>query len=235
MTSAPTASSTVDSGSAGRPERPAAARVAPLLAAGALVAGPLLWAGGILTAPPQASEADADYIASLARDLRMTEISALLLHYGNIAIGVGVLAAPALVRGAKGAWLALVGAVLTMIGFVNVSGMILADWWNASTGRQLTSEQAVAVFQGVKQSPLLFLWDGTMVFSLLGPILLFAGLARAGVVGWWTVPVFVAGAVGLMVLGAYSTVVTSALVLVGFAPFAIVGLRLVQRSRLARA
>ena len=46
--------------------------------------------------------ADADYIASLARDMTMTQVSALFLHYGNLFIGLGILAAPSLVRGRRG-------------------------------------------------------------------------------------------------------------------------------------
>ena len=65
----------------------------------ALVAGPILFSLGMLTCPPQASMADADYIGSLARDTTLTQVSALLLHYANLAIGLGLLATPALVRG----------------------------------------------------------------------------------------------------------------------------------------
>src|SRR3954452_12238448 len=68
----------------------------------ALVAGPVLFSLGMLTCPPQASMADADYIASLARDTTLTQVSALFLHYANIAIGLGLLAAPTLVRGRRG-------------------------------------------------------------------------------------------------------------------------------------
>jgi len=41
------------------------------------------------------------------------------------------------------------------------------------------------------------------------------------------------GVAGLMVFGATSPLVAAACVLVGFSPFALVGLRLLQRSRLA--
>jgi hypothetical protein len=189
----------------------------------------------MLTSPPSDSMADADYIASLARDTTMTQVSALFLHYGNLAIALGVLAAPALVRGARGRWAALVGAVLTAIGFANVSGMVLSDWWNASAGRALTSEQAVEVFRGVKEGSLLWMWDGTELFSLVGPIVLLAGLARAGVLGWWSIALLVGGVAGLMAFGASAPVLVAAMVLVGFSPFALIGLRLLQRSRLRSA
>jgi hypothetical protein len=223
---------TARSAEAAADARRPSARALPVVAAAALLAGPLLWSLGMLTSPPQDSAADADYIASLARDTTMTQVSALLLHYGNLTIALGVLAAPSLVRGARGMWLAVVGAVLTAIGFANVSGMLLSDWWNASAGRTLTSAQAVEVFRGVKESSLLWMWDGTELFSFLGPILVLAGLARAGVLGWWSVALFIGGVAGLMAFGVGSPVVVALAILAGFSPFALIGLRLVQRSRL---
>ena len=213
-----------------RPVSPAR-RVMPLAAAAALVAGPLLWSAGMFTSPPSDSMADADYISSLARDTTMTQISALFLHYGNLAIGAGVLAAPSLVRGTRGAWAVAVGALLTAIGFLNVAGMILSDWWNAATGSLLTSEQAVAVFQHVKGASLLPLWNGTELFSMLGTLVLLSGLARAGVLGWWQIPLFVGGVAGLFAFGAGAPVVVAVMVLIGFSPFALIGRRLVQRVR----
>lgn len=208
-----------------------AARVMPLAAAAALVAGPLLWSAGMFTSPQHDTMADADYIASLARDTTMTQISALFLHYGNLTIGAGILAAPSLVRGRRGAWAVVIGSLLTAIGFLNVAGMILADWWNAATGSLLSSEQAVAVFQHVKSASLLPLWNGTELFSMVGPLLVLGGLARAGVLGWWPLPVFVAGVVGLFAFGATAPVLVAVAVLVAFSPFALIGLRLIQRVR----
>ena len=177
--------------------------------------------------------ADADYISSLTRDTTMTQISALFLHYGNLVIALGILGGPSLVRGARGLRLAVVGALATALGFANVSGMVLSDWWNASAGTHLSSEQAVEVFRGFKTGSLLPFWDGTEPLSLIGPLLLLAGLARAGVLGWWTMALIVGGVAGLMVFGATSPLVAAVCVLVGFSPFALVGLRLLQRSRLA--
>ncbi|SES45281.1 hypothetical protein SAMN05216199_3771 [Pedococcus cremeus] len=212
--------------------RRASSRALPVVAATALIAGPLLWSLGMFTSPPADSMADADYISSLARDTTMTQVSALALHYGNLTIALGVLAAPALVRRARGAWLAVVGAVLTTIGFANVSGMVLSDWWNASAGRALPMDQAVEVFRGFKDASLLWMWDGTEPLSLVGPLLLLAGLARAGVLGWWTIAPFLGGVAGLMAFGAGSPVLVAVMVLVGFSPFALIGVRLLQRSRL---
>jgi hypothetical protein len=199
----------------------------------ALIAGPVLWALGMLTSPPQESMADADYISSLARDTTMTQVSALLLHYGNLAIALGILAAPSLLRGTRGRVAVVSGSILAAVGFANISGMVLSDWWNVSAGTVLTTDQAVAVFRGFKEASLLPFWDATELFSLLGPVLVLVGLARAGVLGWWSIVLLVGGVAGLMVFGATAPLVAAATVLVGFAPFALIGRRLLQRRRLA--
>lgn len=198
----------------------------------ALVAGPIFFSAGMLTSPPSDTMSDADYIASLSRDLTMTQVSALFLHYANVFIGLGILAAPTLVRGTRGLRLVVIGSLATALGFVNVSGMILSDWWNSATGTLLEPAQAEAVFAHVKAASLLPLWNGTEILSLLGSVMVLAGLARAGVLGWWTIALMVGGVAGLIALGASLPLLAAAAVLVGFSPFALIGLRLLQRHRL---
>ncbi|MGP3959185.1 hypothetical protein ACTWPT_24575 [Nonomuraea sp. 3N208] len=64
----------------------------------ALISSPVLMFAGMMTCPPQASDAAADYVTSLARDSFLTELSAILLHYGLIAGALGALAVPRLAR-----------------------------------------------------------------------------------------------------------------------------------------
>ena len=201
-------------------------------AAAALVAGPLLWAAGMLTSPEQASMADTDYIASLARDITRTEVSALFLHYGNLFLGLGILAAPSLVRGRRGSRLVLVGTLLAAVGFTNMSGMLFADWWNAALGTLLPLDEAAEVFATVKGASLLPVWNATELFCLVGPLLLLAGLARAGVLGWYAPALMVGGVAALVLVPGTMMWAAAVGVLVGFSPFALVGVRLLQRLRL---
>ena len=214
-------------------ERSTGNRVLRIAAGAALVAGPILWAAGMWTSPPAAGTTDVDYITSLGRDGTLTQVSALFLHYGNLFIGLGVLAAASLVRGPRGGRLTVIGALMTALGFTNVSGMLLSDWWNLSAAQNLSIEQAAKVFGGFKDSSLLFLWDGFEVFSMLGTILLLVGLARAGVLAWWNLAIFVAGFAGLMFIPWDLPRLSAVAVLVGFSPFAMIGVRLFQRSRFA--
>lgn len=200
-----------------------------------LVLGPLLWAAGMWTSPPAAGTTDLDYVTSLGRDVTMTQVSALFLHYGNLLIGLGLLAAPSLVRGPRGRGLTVAGSLLAALGFTNVSGTLLSDWWNASAVTHLPAATAAEVFAGFKDSSLFWPWDGTEMLSLLGPVLLLAGLARAGVLGWWTIAVLVAGVLAMMFIPWNLPHVSAVAVLVGFTPFAMVGLRLLRRGRLSRS
>jgi hypothetical protein len=205
------------------------------IAAGlALVTAPVLWAAGMWTSPSAAGTTDLDYVTSLGRDGTLTQVSALFLHYGNLFIGLGVLAAASLLRGSRGSRLTVTGVILTALGFTNVSGMLLSDWWNLSAARNLPLDQAAKVFGGFKESSLLFLWDGFEIFSLLGTILLLAGLARAGVLGWWTIAILVAGTAGLMFIPWDMPHLSALAVGIGFSPFAMIGVRLLQRVGLSR-
>lgn len=215
-------------------ERQSASRVLRIAAGAALVAGPALWAAGMWTSPPAAGTTDIDYITSLGRDGTITQVSALFLHYGNLFIGLGVLAAASLVRGPKGGRLTVIGSLLTALGFTNVSGMLLSDWWNLSAAQNLPIEQAAKVFGGFKDSSLLFLWNGFEMASLLGTILLLVGLARAGVLAWWNLAIFVAGFAGLIFIPWDLPKLSAVAVLVGFSPFAMIGVRLFQRAGIGR-
>jgi hypothetical protein len=215
-------------------EHSTGSRVLRIAAGAALVAGPVLWAAGMWTSPPAAGTTDVDYVTSLGRDGTLTQVSALFLHYGNLFIGLGVLAAASLVRGPKGSRLTVIGALMTALGFTNVAGMLLSDWWNLSAAQHLSIEQAATVFGAFKDSSLLFLWDGFEVFSMVGTILLLVGLARAGVLAWWNLAIFVGGFVGLMFIPWDLPKLSAVAVLIGFAPFAVIGTRLLQRAGLGR-
>jgi hypothetical protein len=215
-------------------QRATATRPMILAAAAALVSGPVLWAAGMFTSPSAAGTSNTDYIESLGRDATMTQVSALFLHYGNLFIGLGVLAAATLVRGPRGARLTVLGSLLTALGFTNVSGMLLSDWWNLSLAEHLPIGDAARVFAGFKDSSLLFLWNGAEMLSLVGTLLLLVGLARAGVMAWWSLAIFVAGFAGLILIPWDLPHVSALAVLVGFSPFAMIGLRLAQRTRLER-
>ncbi|TFV73449.1 hypothetical protein E4P39_15215 [Blastococcus sp. CT_GayMR19] len=211
-----------------RPARSAGSLLLPI-AGGALVAGSLLYAAGLATSPPQASMAPADYIESLARDEGQTALSALLLHYGNLALGLGWLAAPALVRGRRGRIGTVVGALMAALGLVTVAGNVLFDFWTGAIGRELDAATALSLFESVSGSAGVAVVGTVTLLGLLGPLVALVGLARAGVTGWWLLAPAVA-ALALSMALTFSPLLYAGFALIGAVPAAVVGLRLIQRN-----
>lgn len=198
------------------------------IAGGALIAGSLLWAAGLATSPPQDSNAAGDYIAALARDEGQTALSALLLHYGNIALGLGWLAAPVLVRGRRGRIPAVVGALMAALGLVTLAGNVLFDFWTGQIGRDLPAGTAVSLFEAVNGSAGVAVVGTVTLLGLLGPFVLYVALARAGVTGWWLLAPAVAAFAASAVVP-FAPLPHGAFALVGAVPVVVVGLRMIGR------
>ncbi|MGW9182382.1 hypothetical protein [Agromyces sp. NPDC055661] len=201
----------------------------------ALVAGPALFFAGLATSPVQEGTDKASYIASLARDPLLTQVSAVLLHYGNLLMGVGILAVPWLVRGRRGAIAAIVGAFLAAVAFLGNSGALFADWMHLELGRALELDQAASISDAVLGHGLFQLSFGIAPLISLGLLVAFAGLARAGVVGWWTLAAIVAGYAGMLFLPYDLPILPAAGALPMLAAIAFAGVRVFQRVRSARA
>ena len=212
-----------------RPARSAGSLLVPV-AGGALIAGSLLYVAGMATSPGAVSVEPADYIASLARDPGQTTLSAVLLHYGNMALALAWLAAPTLVRGRRGRVGTLAGALLSAIGLVTVTGFVLFDYWTGAIGRVLDDGTAVDLFTTVAADPGLVSVSILTMFALLGPVIAYVGLARAGVTAWWLPAAAVASLVGSMVVP-FSPLAHGAFALVGAVPAVVVGLRMIARHR----
>lgn len=229
-TTTTTAITSSTAAAASRPERPSS--LLQLLGGLSMAAGPLLLLGGAATSPPQEDGSAEAYIASLGDDAFLTGLSANLFHYAWVALAFAALAAIGLVRGRRGRTLALVGGLGAAFGSVQMSGLIYSDWVLAALDHELTMTQAVSVFEHVTAAPSVAVWLLTAkVFALLFYPLLFAGLARAGVLSWWLVPLSV---LPMVVFGLIGGVAGLAVGLVCFAPHFVVAARLVQRARLAR-
>lgn len=195
-----------------------------------LVTGAALFFAGMVTSPAMASPAKVDYLASLARDPLLTQVSAVLLHYGNLAMGVGVLVLPLLVRGRRGSLLTLVGALASALALLNTSGALVTDWFHMEIGRQLPGAAGVALSDAALSHILFDVAFRPGPLMLVAPLVLFAGLARAGVIGWWSLAAIVAGTAGLILLP-YSTPVLPALgVTPLLAVFAFAGVRVLRRA-----
>ncbi len=211
------------------PARSAGTLLLPI-AGGALIAGSLLYVAGMATSPPADSMAPADYIASLARDPGQSALSALLLHYGNLALGLAWLAVPALVRGRKGSIPTSVGALMSALGLVTVAGFVLFDFWTGGIGRELDAGTAEALFDTVNADPGLAVIGIVTVLGLLGPLVGYMGLARAGITSWWLLLPAAAALVASASME-FQPLPFAAFALVGAVAPSVVGLRLIRRNR----
>ncbi len=208
-----------------------APRVLARLAGGALPVGAAAFVAGILTSPVPDGDGRAAYIESLGRDPGLTELSAVLLHHGNLLLGVGALAVPLLVRGRRG-WLpTLLGALLAALALLSTSGALFSDWMHMELARQLTPEQAVGVSEAVLSAPLQQLCFGlSPLLALALPLVVF-GLCRAGVLGWWAVGAVVAGTVLLPLSPATGNIVPAAAFVLIQLPLAAAGVVALARAR----
>jgi hypothetical protein len=206
-------------------------RTLGVLAGLSSIAAPLLFLAGAATSPPQANGTPAAYIASLAEDPFLSGLSANLFHYSWVLFAFAALASIGLVRGRRGRALTTIGGLAGAFGAIQFTGLLYSDWVLATTGNVLTMEQAVEVFEGTNGAPSMVIWLlSAKVFGLLGFPVMYAGLARAGVLSWWLVPLSL---LPMIAFGLVGGVVGMALAAVCYTPSYVVGLRLVQRARLA--
>lgn len=190
----------------------------------ALVAAPLLFAGGFLTSPPQTAPGDAGYIQSLAADPALSLVSANLLHYGWVALAFGAIATLGLLRGARGRVFLPLAAILLAVGAVQMSGLLLSDWFLVSAGNTLPIDDAVLMDANAKEWSVAIWQFSGMGLGLLGIGLISLALARAKAISWWIAPLgflpWIVPAFGLGPIGVLLSVVCSA-------PLLVAGVRLV--------
>ncbi|GAA1059173.1 hypothetical protein [Agromyces bracchium] len=216
------------------PSTPPTHRALAVAAGIALIAGPALFFAGLATSPVQEGDDKVSYITSLALDATLTQVSAVLLHYGNLLMGVGVLALPWLVRGTRGAVAAVIGGLLAAVALLGNSGALFADWMHLELGRAIYLETAADISDAVLAHPAFQLCFGIAPLISVGLIVAAIGLARAGVIGWWSIPALVAGYAGMLFLP-YSIPILPALgTLPMLAVLVLAGVRVLGRVRADR-
>ena len=210
-----------------------ATKALPIAAGTALIAGAAAFFAGLATSPVQDGDNKIEYLASLARDPFQTQLSALLLHYGNLLLGLGLLAVPLLVRGRRGAVTTLVGALVGALGLLQMSGALLSDWFHMEIGRGLPPELGAAISDRVLAHPAEQLAFNPGPLVSLALLVTFIGLARAGVLGWWTVPAIVVGYAGMLFLPYSQPILPAIGVLPMLAVMVAAGRRVILRARVS--
>ncbi|MFV0432610.1 MAG: hypothetical protein ACK5LO_01305 [Leucobacter sp.] len=194
-------------------------------AGAALAAYPVLFGAGMLFSPQQTEEGEAGYIASLAADPAVSLLSANLLHYSWVALALGVVGLIALVGRRGRAWVA-VTSVLVAFGAVQMSGLLLSDWFLAAAGNVLSPEQALTLDAAAKEGSVVVWLITAQLFTLVGIPVLTLGLARARVVSWWIAPLpFLAFVVPMFNLGPIAAIAFVPLM----APVIVAGAKLMRQ------
>lgn len=228
MTTLDTPTTALTSAPAGAPRR------SPLTSAGgiALLAAPLLLVSGMLTIPPGEDGTTAGYVGSLAATPWLTALSAGLLHYSWVLFALGVLATPALVRGVRGRIVAPVVAVVTSFCSIQLSGLLLGDWYSMAAGRLVGHERGAQILETATGSDLwatTWLWSGKIV-GFVGVAVLVAALAWSRAVSWWLLVLPVAGTAAMMVLpDLLGPAGVGVAMLISFGPLLVIGARLLRR------
>ncbi|GGS92717.1 hypothetical protein GCM10010156_58720 [Planobispora rosea] len=147
-----------------------------------LVLAPLCLLLGMIVDPLTAG---ADETLGYAQNPVATGISATLLHYAWVLWVPGVIGLVHLVRG-KGVVLANVAGAVTVLGLINFSSLMIADFFDIVLYRRLPEEQATTILQEAAQPAMVIAWQVPgMIGSLSGLIAVAVAYARAGHAGWW--------------------------------------------------
>ena len=226
---------TLDAPTTTLPATPAPAagrRASGLTSAGglALLAAPVLMAGGMLTIPPGEDDVTtASYVGSLAATPWLTGLSAGLLHYSWVLFALGVLAVPTLVRGRGRTLTAVVAAAMSFCA-IQISGLLLGDWHAMALGRALPLDQAATIFEAADAD----LWVSTWLYSgkvvgFAGVLLVTMALAWSRSVSWWLVALPVLGTVAMAGLGVLGTPGLALGILISLSPLFVIGVKLLRQ------
>ncbi|WP_346105412.1 hypothetical protein [Nonomuraea maheshkhaliensis] len=158
--------------------------VAPLLQALAVVVDPGTWG-------------DEREAVSFGANPVLAQIQSVLYHWSWMLMAVAVLGLVHLTRRAA-TRLGHVAGALTVLGYLQLSGLLLTDpveWW---LGRHHPPEEAQRIMDEMLGLPgVMFGFQlPWMFFGFLGLPVLTAAVWRAGFVGWWAPAVVAAGYLG---------------------------------------
>jgi hypothetical protein len=154
----------------------------PFLAA--LVAAPLLALAGLALEPPGAYGSERNLVEAYVESPGRVDLQATGLHLGYVLAGFGLFGAGAAVRG-RGRRLAVTGGFLSLLGFGFMSSFLLMDWVTIAVGEEAGVGTALRVDAAIGGPAFVAAWIVPQMLGLvLGPPLVVAGLARAGLLPW---------------------------------------------------
>lgn len=111
----------------------------------ALILAGLLFVAGMAATPWEPEETTASFVETIAARSTQGQVAALFLHYSWVALAVGVAGLFTVLR-RRGAVLGHLAGMLTVVGTINLSGLLLVDWFAIALGKaDLPLDQAASI------------------------------------------------------------------------------------------
>jgi hypothetical protein len=127
------------------------------------------------------------------------QFKSLSFHWSYAFWIAPALLSAAYVRG-RGAWIANAAALLGFLGMTTLPGLLFSDWYDSAIGQLYGPDAPGAVFERMSGSMWgvpVFTSPGIAGFMLALPLATVA-LWRARIVGWWALPLVLAGYAAFM-------------------------------------
>ncbi len=160
-------------------------RFSRIIAAFALIVGPLVVLAGMIATPWEDEATTASYHDALAAHPGQAEVAATLLHFGYLLLLPAALGIMHLARRASPK-LAHIGGLLAVLGLATLPGLLVTDFYDLALAEALPRAQSVAISDATQDS-----WAAAVMgLSAIAPmffglIILMVAASRAGVTQRW--------------------------------------------------
>ena len=163
-----------------------AARFSRITTATGLFAGAVGMLAGMALTPWEPEDTAASMIQTISANQVQGEVAPLFLHYGMVFLAISVLQLLPMVRRRSVFWGRLAG-LLAFVGLVNLSGMLLVDWFAIALGQSgLPVADAVGIMEKSATPINMAAWQiPGLIGVYLGLPLFLLALWRNGFIPWW--------------------------------------------------
>ena len=160
-------------------------RFSRIIAAVALILGPIVVLAGMIATPWEDEATTASYHDALAANPGQAEVAATLLHFGFVLLLPAALGIMHLARRAAPK-LAHVGGLLAVLGLATLPGLLVTDFYDLALAEALPRAQSVAISDATQDSWAAAVMGMSAIFPVfIGTIVLAVAAYRAGVAPIW--------------------------------------------------
>jgi phage shock protein PspC (stress-responsive transcriptional regulator) len=177
------------------------ARFSRITTAAGLFAGAIGMLTGMALTPWEPEDSAASMIQTISAHGVQGEVAPLFLHYGLVCVSVSVLGLLTMVRHRAVVWGRATG-LLAFVGLVNLSGMLLVDWFAIALGQSgLPTADAVGILERSATPINMVAWQiPGLIGVYLGLPLFLVALWRNGFIPWWPAVAVVAFVIASVIL-----------------------------------